>query len=147
MRDLETSNSPDRGGHGSLVFALEPPSAPKTIEFSRGFPAAPANKIGRSVRVAPGIVGRIFQDHRKPGGAPNSMVLVDTPMRTDCGKTHQIPGMRQVGKKRETALDDAIRSPAGVAHCAEESLREAIDKTEFRALLPHQCLRIIHETR
>jgi twitching motility protein PilT len=53
------------------------------------------------------------------------------------GKTHQIPGMMQVGKKKgNQPLDDAIMDHLRNARISpEEAYEKAIDKKKFRPLL------------
>jgi len=53
------------------------------------------------------------------------------------GKTHQIPGMIQVGKKKgNQPLDDAIMDHLRHARISpEEAYDKAIDKKKFRAFL------------
>jgi len=55
------------------------------------------------------------------------------------GKTHQIPGMIQVGKKiGNQPLDDAIMDHLRMKRIsAEEAYDKAFDKRKFRAFLPH----------
>src|SRR2546422_495220 len=55
------------------------------------------------------------------------------------GKTHQIPGMIQVGKKiGNQPLDDAIMEHVRMKRIApEEAYDKAIDKRKFRTFLPH----------
>ena len=53
------------------------------------------------------------------------------------GKTHQIPGMMQVGKKKgNQPLDDAIIEHLRAARISpEEAYEKATDKKKFRAML------------
>ena len=55
------------------------------------------------------------------------------------GKTHQIPGMIQVGKKLgNQPLDDAIMEHLRMKRIApEEAYDKAMDKKKFRMFLPN----------
>ena len=55
------------------------------------------------------------------------------------GKTHQIPGMIQVGKKiGNQPLDDAIMEHLRMKRISpEEAYDKSIDKRKFRTFLPH----------
>src|SRR5208337_3937588 len=55
------------------------------------------------------------------------------------GKTHQIPGMIQVGKKiGNQPLDDAIMEHLRMKRISpEEAYDKSVDKKKFRAFLPH----------
>ena len=54
-------------------------------------------------------------------------------------KTHQIPGMIQVGKKKgNQPLDDAIMEHLRMKRISpEEAYDKCLDKKKFRAFLPH----------
>jgi twitching motility protein PilT len=67
------------------------------------------------------------------------VLVVDTPIANlirEC-KTHQIPGMMQVGKKKgNQTLDDAILDLLRQTKISpEEAYEKAIDKKKFRAFL------------
>ena len=69
------------------------------------------------------------------------ILVVDTPIANlirEC-KTHQIPGMMQVGKKKgNQTLDDAITDLLRAGKIApEEAYEKSIDRKKFRALLAH----------
>ena len=55
------------------------------------------------------------------------------------GKTHQIPGMIQVGKKLgNQPLDDAIMEHLRMKRISpEEAYDKCLDKKKFRPFLPH----------
>jgi twitching motility protein PilT len=55
------------------------------------------------------------------------------------GKTHQIPGMIQVGKRLgNQPLDDAIMEHLRMKRISpEDAYDKCIDKKKFRTLLPH----------
>ena len=107
-----------------------------------------------TVAAVAGEVGK-----RRPGQAEDGLVLVP-PVRKEVevaaaleilvfttaianlvreGKTHQIPGMIQVGKKLgNQPLDDAILEHLRMKRISpEEAYDKAIDKKKFRTFLPH----------
>jgi twitching motility protein PilT len=127
-----------------LVFGtLHTPSAPKTIDrIIDVFPANQQNQIRASLAESlKGVVAQnLFRRIDKPGRvAALEVLVVDTPIANlirEC-KTHQIPGMMQVGKKKgNQPLDDAIMEHLRAAKISpEEAYEKAMDKKKFRALL------------
>lgn len=145
MRDLETiSLALEAAATGHLVFGtLHTPSAAKTIDrIIDVFPAGQQNQIRTTL--AESVVGviaqNLFKRIDKPGRvAALEVLVVDTPISNLIreGKTYQIPGMIEVGKKKgNVPLDDAIMKHlvAGVIH-AEEAFSKAIDKKKFLPFL------------
>jgi twitching motility protein PilT len=145
MRDLETIDlALTAAATGHLVFGtLHTPSAPKTIDrVIDVFPANQQNQIRASLSeslkgvVAQALIKRID----KPGRvAALEVLVVDTPIANlirEC-KTHQIPGMMQVGKKKgNQQLDDAIMEHLKAARISpEDAYDRAIDKKKFRVFL------------
>jgi twitching motility protein PilT len=145
MRDLETIElALTAAATGHLVFGtLHTPSAPKTIDrIIDVFPANQQNQIRASLAESlKGVVAQnLFRRIDKPGRvAALEVLVVDTPIANlirEC-KTHQIPGMMQVGKKKgNQPLDDAIMEHLRAAKISpEEAYEKAMDKKKFRALL------------
>jgi twitching motility protein PilT len=145
MRDLETIElALTAAATGHLVFGtLHTPSAPKTIDrIIDVFPANQQNQIrsGLSESLKGVVAQNLFKRIDKPGRcAALEVLVVDTPIANlirEC-KTHQIPGMMQVGKKKgNQTLDDAIMDLLRQAKIApEEAYDKAIDKKKFRAFL------------
>jgi twitching motility protein PilT len=122
MRDLETIElALTAAATGHLVFGtLHTPSAPKTIDRV----------------VAQNLFRRIDKSGRI---AALEVLVVDTPIANLIreAKTHQIPGMMQVGKKKgNQPLDDAIMDHLRKAIISpEEAYEKAIDKKKFRVFL------------
>ncbi len=145
MRDLETIDlALTAAATGHLVFGtLHTPSAPKTIDrIIDVFPANQQNQIRASLSEAlKGVVSQnLFRRTDKPGRlAALEVLVVDTPISNLIreGKTHQIPGMMQVGKKKgNQPLDDAIMEHLRAARIApEEAYEKAQDKKKFRVFL------------
>ena len=145
MRDLETIElALTAAATGHLVFGtLHTPSAPKTIDrIIDVFPATQQNQIrsGLSESLKGVVAQNLFKRIDKPGRLAGLEVLVvDTPIANLIreAKTHQIPGMMQVGKKKgNQTLDDAILDLLRAAKIApEEAYEKAIDKKKFRAFL------------
>ena len=145
MRDLETIElALTAAATGHLVFGtLHTPSAPKTIDrIIDVFPANQQNQIrsGLSESLKGVVAQNLFKRIDKPGRcAALEVLVVDTPIANlirEC-KTHQIPGMMQVGKKKgNQTLDDAIMDLLRQSRIApEEAYEKAIDKKKFRAFL------------
>src|ERR1700727_1202439 len=118
LRDLETIElAITAASTGHLVFGtLHTPSAPKTIDrVIDVFPANQQNQVraGLSESLKGVVAQNLFRRIDKPGRvAALEVLVVDTPIANLIreGKTHQIPGMMQVGKKKgNQPLDDAIR--------------------------------------
>ena len=129
---------------GHLVFGtLHTPSAPKTIDrVIDVFPANQQNQVraGLSESLKGVVAQNLFRRIDKPGRtAALEVLVVDTPIANLIreGKTHQIPGMMQVGKKKgNQPLDDAIMELLRAAKIApEEAYEKAQDKKKFRVFL------------
>src|SRR5687767_9361497 len=109
MRDLETIElAITAAATGHLVFGtLHTPSAAKTVDrIIDVFPAEQQNKIRATLSEAlKGIVAQnLFKRIDKKGRVAALEILVFTTAVANLvreGKTHQIPGMIQVGKKLE----------------------------------------------
>src|SRR5688572_31238292 len=145
MRDLETIElALTAAATGHLVFGtLHTPSAAKTIDrVIDVFPAGQQNQIRASLSESlKGVVAQnLFKRIDKPGRLAGLEVLVvDTPIANlirEC-KTHQIPGMLQVGKKYGMqTLDDAIMDLLNKKMISpEDAYDRSIDKAKFRPLL------------
>src|SRR5688572_29696315 len=145
MRDLETIElALTAAATGHLVFGtLHTPSAPKTIDrVIDVFPANQQNQIraGLSESLKGVVAQNLFRRIDKSGRvAALEVLVVDTPIANLIreAKTHQIPGMMQVGKKKgNQPLDDAIMELLRASRIApEEAYEKAIDKKKFRAFL------------
>jgi twitching motility protein PilT len=145
MRDLETIELALTAAQtGHLVFGtLHTPSAAKTIDrIIDVFPANQQNQIksGLSESLKGVVAQNLFKRIDKPGRtAALEVLVVDTPIANLIreGKTHQIPGMMQVGKaKGNQTLDDAITEHLKKAIISpEEAYEKAIDKKKFRVFL------------
>lgn len=145
MRDLETIElALTAAATGHLVFGtLHTPSAPKTIDrIIDVFPANQQNQIRSSLAESlKGVVAQnLFRRIDKPGRlAALEVLVVDTAIANLIreGKTHQIPGMMQVGKKKgNQPLDDAIMEHLRAAHISpEEAFEKATDRRKFRTFL------------
>jgi len=131
---------------GHLVFGtLHTPSAAKTVDrIIDVFPAEQQNKIRSTLSEAlKGIVAQnLFKRIDKKGRVAALEILVFTTAIANLvreGKTHQIPGMIQVGKKiGNQPLDDAIMEHLRMKRISpEEAYDKAIDKKKFRSFLPH----------
>ena len=145
MRDLETIDlALTAAATGHLVFGtLHTPSAPKTIDrVIDVFPAGQQNQVraGLSESLKGVVAQNLFKRIDKPGRIAGLEVLVvDTPIANlirEC-KTHQIPGMMQVGKKKgNQPLDDAIMDLLKKAVISpEEAYEKSIDRKKFRVFL------------
>jgi twitching motility protein PilT len=145
MRDLETIElALTAAATGHLVFGtLHTPSAPKTIDrVIDVFPAGQQNQIRASLAESlKGVVAQnLFKRIDKPGRvAALEVLVVDTPISNLIreGKTHQIPGMMQVGKRKgNQPLDDAILEHLRAAKISpEEAYEKAQDRKKFRVFL------------
>src|SRR5712671_706511 len=145
MRDLETIElALTAAATGHLVFGtLHTPSAPKTIDrVIDVFPANQQNQIraGLSESLKGVVAQNLFRRIDKPGRlAALEVLVVDTPIANLIreGKTHQIPGMMQVGKKKgNQPLDDAIMEHLRAARISpEEAYEKSSDKKKFRVFL------------
>ena len=147
MRDLETIElALTAASTGHLVFGtLHTSSAAKTVDrIIDVFPAEQQNKIRATLSEAlKGIVAQsLFRRTDKKGRVAALEILVFTTAIANLvreGKTHQIPGMIQVGKRLgNQPLDDAIMDHIKMKRiAAEEAYDKAIDKKKFRAFLAH----------
>ncbi len=145
MRDLETIElALTAAATGHLVFGtLHTPSAPKTIDrIIDVFPSTQQNQIraGLSESLKGVVAQNLFRRIDKPGRvAALEILVVDTPISNLIreGKTHQIPGMMQVGKKKgNQPLDDSIMEHLRAARISpEEAYDKSIDKKKFRVFL------------
>ena len=145
MRDLETIElALTAAATGHLVFGtLHTPSAPKTIDrVIDVFPASQQNQIraGLSESLKGVVAQNLFKRIDKPGRvAALEVLVVDTPIANLIreGKTHQIPGMMQVGKRKgNQPLDDAIMEHLRATRISpEEAYDKAADKKKFRVFL------------
>ena len=117
MRDLETIElALTAAATGHLVFGtLHTSNAPKTIDrIIDVFPTNQQNQVraGLSESLKGVVAQNLFKRIDKPGRVAALEILVcDSPIANLIreGKTHQITGMMQVGKKKgNQPLDDAI---------------------------------------
>jgi twitching motility protein PilT len=147
MRDLETIELAILAANtGHLVFGtLHTPSAAKTVDrIIDVFPADQQNKIRATLSESlKGIVAQnLFKRIDKKGRVAALEILVFTTAIANLvreGKTHQIPGMIQVGKKLgNQPLDDAIMDHLRMKRISpDEAYDKSIDKRKFRTFLPH----------
>ena len=147
MRDLETIElAITAAATGHLVFGtLHTPSAAKTVDrIIDVFPAEQQNKIRATLSEAlKGVVAQnLFKRIDKKGRVAALEILVFTTAIANLvreGKTHQIPGMIQVGKRiGNQPLDDAIMEHLRMKRVSpEEAYDKCLDKKKFRGFLPH----------
>jgi twitching motility protein PilT len=147
LRDLETIElALIAASTGHLVLGtLHTPSAAKTVDrMIDVFPAEQQNKIRATLSEAlKGVVAQnLFKRIDKKGRIAALEVLVFTTAIANLvreGKTHQIPGMIQVGKKLgNQPLDDSIMDHLRMKRISpEEAYDKALDKKKFRPFLPH----------
>jgi len=145
MRDLETIElALTAASTGHLVFGtLHTSSAAKTVDrIIDVFPAEQQNKIRATLSEAlKGIVAQnLFRRVDKKGRVAALEILVFTTAIANLvreGKTHQIPGMIQVGKRMgNQPLDDAIMEHIRMKRVSpEEAYDKAIDKKKFKGFL------------
>jgi twitching motility protein PilT len=145
MRDLETIElALTAAATGHLVFAtLHTSSAPKTIDrIIDVFPTNQQNQVRATLSESlKGVIAQqLFRRIDKPGRVAAMEILIcDSAIQNLIreGKTHQIPGMMQVGKKKgNQPLDDAIQDLLRqVKISPEEAYEKANDKKRFRAML------------
>src|ERR687892_729671 len=145
MRDLETIElAITAAATGHLVFGtLHTQSAAKTVDrIIDVFPADQQNKIRATLSEAlKGVVAQnLFKRIDKKGRVAALEILVCTPACANLireGKTHQIPGMIQVGKKLgNQPLDDAIMDYLKMKRISpEEAYDKCLDKKKFRPFL------------
>jgi twitching motility protein PilT len=145
LRDLETIElALTAASTGHLVFGtLHTQSAAKTVDrIIDVFPAEQQNKIRATLSealkgvVAQGLFKRV---DRKGRVAALEILIFNTAVANLVreGKTHQIPGMIQVGKKYgNTPLDDSIMDHLKMKRISpEEAYEKCIDKKKFRPFL------------
>src|SRR5512146_1596466 len=147
MRDLETIElAITAAATGHLVFGtLHTQSAAKTVDrIIDVFPADQQNKIRQTLSEAlKGVVAQtLFKRTDKKGRVAAFEILVFNTAVANLvreGKTHQIPGMIQVGKKYgNMPLDDSIMEHLRMKRISpEEAYDKAIDKKKFKTFLPH----------
>jgi len=155
MRDLETIElALTAAATGHLVFGtLHTSSAAKAVDrIIDVFPTNQQNQIrttlGESLK---GVIAQnLFKRIDKPGRVSALEILVVDMAIANLireGKTHQIPGMIQVGKKKgNQPLDDAIMDHLRNMRIApEEAYEKAIDKKKFRQFLKEPPLDISEE--
>ncbi len=145
MRDLETIElAITAASTGHLVFGtLHTQSAAKTVDrIIDVFPSEQQNKIRATLSEAlKGVVAQnLFRRVDKKGRCAALEILVFTTAISNLvreGKTHQIPGMIQVGKRMgNTPLDDSIMDHLKMKRVApEEAYDKCIDKKKFRPFL------------
>jgi len=150
LRDLETIElALVAASTGHLVLGtLHTPSAAKTVDrIIDVFPAEQQNKIRATLSEAlKGVVAQnLFKRIDKKGRVAALEILVFTTAIANLvreGKTHQIPGMIQVGKKLgNQPLDDAIMEHVRMKRISpEEAYDKAVDKKKFRTFLPNPPL-------
>ncbi len=130
---------------GHLVLGtLHTPSAAKTVDrIIDVFPAEQQNKIRATLSEAlKGVIAQnLFKRIDKKGRVAALEILVFTTAIANLvreGKTHQIPGMIQVGKKiGNQPLDDAIMEHLRMKRISpEEAYDKAMEKKKFRTFLP-----------
>jgi len=147
LRDLETIELAILAANtGHLVFGtLHTPSAAKTVDrMIDVFPGDQQNKIRATLSESlKGIIAQnLFRRIDKKGRVAALEILVFTTAIANLvreGKTHQIPGMIQVGKKLgNQPLDDAIMEHLRMKRISpEEAYDKCLDKRKFRTFLPH----------
>src|SRR5271170_3405114 len=147
LRDLETIElALVAASTGHLVlWTLHTPSAAKTVDrIIDVFPSEQQNKIRATLSEAlKGVVAQnLFKRIDKKGRVAALEILVFTTAVANLvreGKTHQIPGMIQVGKKiGNQPLDDAIMEHLRMKRISpEEAYEKCLDKKKFRTFLPN----------
>jgi twitching motility protein PilT len=147
LRDLETIElALTAASTGHLVFGtLHTQSAAKTVDrIIDVFPAKQQNKIRATLSESlRGVVAQnLFKRIDKKGRVAALEILVFTTAIANLvreGKTHQIPGMIQVGKKLgNQPLDDAIMGHLRMKRVSpEEAYEKCLDRKKFRPFLAH----------
>jgi twitching motility protein PilT len=145
LRDLETIElAITAASTGHLVFGtLHTQSAAKTVDrIIDVFPADQQNKIRATLSESlKGVVAQnLFRRVDKKGRLAALEILVFTTATANLvreGKTHQLPGMIQVGKKMgNLPLDDAIMEHLRMKRISpEEAYDKCLDKRKFRPFL------------
>ena len=147
LRDLETIElALTAASTGHLVFGtLHTQSAAKTVDrIIDVFPADQQNKVRATLSESlKGVVAQnLFKRIDKKGRVAALEILVFNTAVANLvreGKTHQIPGMIQVGKKYgNTPLDDSIMDHLkGRRISPDEAYDKCLDKKKFRPFLSH----------
>src|ERR1700677_391228 len=147
MRDLETIElALTAAATGHLVFGtLHTSNAPKTIDrIIDVFPTNQQNQIRATLSESlKGVVAQnLFKRMDRKGRVAALEILIFNTAVANLvreGKTHQIPGMIQVGKKYgNTPLDDSIMDHVKMKRISpEEAYDKCIDKKKFRPFLAH----------
>lgn len=145
MRDLETIElAMTAASTGHLVFGtLHTSNAAKTIDrVIDVFPTNQQNQIRTGLAESlKGVVAQnLFKRVDQPGRLAALEILVVNSAISNLireGKTHQIPGMIQVGKKfGNQPLDDAIMDHLKAQRISpEDAYNKCIDKKKFRVFL------------
>jgi len=147
MRDLETIElALTAASTGHLVFGtLHTQSAAKTVDrIIDVFPAEQQNKIRQTLSESlKGVVAQtLFKRTDKKGRVAAFEILVFTTAIANLvreNKTHQIPGMIQVGKKiGNQPLDDHIMEHLRMKRISpEDAYDKSLDRKKFRSFLAH----------
>ena len=147
MRDLETIElALTAASTGHLVFGtLHTQSAAKTVDrVIDVFPADQQNKIRATLAESlKGVVAQhLFKRIDKKGRVAAMEILVFTTAIANLvreGKTHQIPGMIQVGKRLgNMPMDDSIMDHLRMKRVSpEDAYDKSQDKRKFRQFLPN----------
>ncbi|HNQ73192.1 MAG TPA: type IV pilus twitching motility protein PilT [Verrucomicrobiota bacterium] len=147
LRDLETIELAIMAANtGHLVFGtLHTPGAAKTVDrIIDVFPADQQNKIRATLSESlKGIVAQnLFKRIDKKGRVAALEILVFNTAIANLvreAKTHQIPGMIQVGKKSgNQPLDDSIIEHLRMKRISpEEAYEKSLEKRKFRPFLAH----------
>ena len=145
LRDHETIElALTAAATGHLVFGtLHTSSAAKAVDrIIDVFPTGQQNQIRATLAESlKGVIAQnLFKRIDQPGRlAALEILVVDMAIANLIreGKTHQIPGMIQVGKKKgNQPLDDAIIDLLRTARISpEEAYDKGVDKKKFRAFL------------
>src|SRR5881398_3730696 len=145
MRDLETIElALTAASTGHLVFGtLHTQSAAKTVDrIIDVFPAEQQEQIRATLAdsLQSVVAQTLFKRIDKKGRVAAMEILVFTTAISNLvreGKTHQIPGMIQVGKKLgNSPLDDSIMEHLRMKRIApEEAYDKCIDRKKFRQFL------------
>ncbi len=145
LRDLETIElALTAAATGHLVFGtLHTSSAAKAVDrIIDVFPTTQQNQIRATLAESlKGVIAQnLFKRIDKPGRvAALEILVVDMAISNLVreGKTHQIPGMIQVGKKKgNQPLDDAIMEHLRHTRISpEEAYEKSLDKKKFRPFL------------
>ena len=149
LRDLETIElALTAASTGHLVFGtLHTSSAAKTVDrIIDVFPAEQQNKIRATLSESlKGVIAQnLFRRIDKKGRIAALEILFTTAIANLVreGKTHQIPGMIQVGKKLgNQPLDDAILDHLKMKRISpEEAYEKCLDRKKFRPFLANPPL-------